>query len=239
MSDNGRNVCAQTLPDRVNLVHLVGVESLGDETQELLIRLDLYTEAIFRTSYRGGQPVSHDEVSPLDLAQALIGLDAGTGVLPPNVLFCCRGGEERIGIYLPPECRALRLAGEPEPLMVPTPPLVFAGRGKSYYVFALGDDDWPTAETALCRAPFPNVYFDGRICPGSVKFPRLGLETVHESANLFLASEFNRDLVGGKSQERPNDVTALWRALDTRRAEAYPASDLVSAGMTLGEMSGK
>ena len=231
------NVCAQTFgpKERVNLLHLAGVEDLG--AQNLLVSLDVYAEAVFRTIYRDGRPISFDEVSPLDLARALIGLDVATGLLPPNVLLYGQGDGDLVAVYLPPERRVLRLHGEAEPLTVPTPPLVFVGRGSVYCVYALAAEEWPSAKTELYRAPFPNVYGGGRVCRGTVKFPPCGLDVIYQAAALFFDSDFNRDLGNGKSRKEPGDVTALWRALHAESAEGYPLDDLVAAGITMEELA--
>ncbi len=235
MSD--QNVCAQTLDGPTNLAHLAGAEGLSGKPQELRVRLDIYDEALFRTSYQDGRPVSFDEVSPLDVAAALSGLDVGAGILPRDVLFYSRAGSGGlVGVYLPPQRRILRLGSAAEPLTVPTPPLVFAGRDNNFYVYALAIGDWPTAETELCRAPFPNVYSGGRICRGTVKFPPCGLDTIHRAAALFFESNFNHDLSNGKSRRHPDDVTAMWRALHDEGDEVYLLDDLVAMGKTLGEL---
>jgi PRTRC genetic system protein B len=244
MSDNGQSDCPQTpvagepLPGQpINLAHPAVLQVLDDcGAQELLMRLDIFGESIFRTIYEGGQPVAHDEVSPLDLAQALAGVEATTGILPRDTLFCHRSGDEyRLAIYLPPERRPLHIDGEERSLEIPLPPLVFAGRATIYQVFALSGDEWPQAGTPLYRAPFPNIFGGGRICAGTVSFPPCRPDTIHRAAALFLESHFNRDLAGGKSQAHPKDVIALWRELIG--VDTYPPDDLVPAGMTLGELS--
>ncbi len=220
--------------DRVNLLDLAGQASIPQ--QLLLMRLDLYPEAILRTTYADGQVVSYDEVSPADVAGALAGLDVGTGVLPPNVLFYRQGSAERVAVYLPAQVRAVRLDGDPGPLTIPWPPLVFVGQGMVYQVFALNTGDWPQATTPLCHAPSPNVYTKGDVCQGTVKFPRCSLATVHEAAGLFFSSQFNRDLSVGRTSRKHKNVVHLWRELDEAKADAYPLDDLVPTGATLEDL---
>lgn len=229
------SVRGQTLPGPVNLAHLDGVLE-GAAEQKLLMSLDIYEEAVFRTTYRDGRAVATDEVSPLELAQALASIDAGTGVLPPDTLFYRQsGGGYHLAVYLPPAIRPLRLDGEPEPVAVPLPPLVFAGRGTDYHVYALATGEWPAARTPLYHAPFPNVHARGRICSGSVVFPACRPETIHRAAGLFFESRFNQDLARNKSQKHEN-IVELWRELDEARIEQYPLDDLVEMGQALGDL---
>jgi PRTRC genetic system protein B len=245
MSDNGQNDCTQTpvvgelLPGQpINLAHPAVLQVLDDcGTQEMLMRLDIFSESIFRTIYEGGQPVAYDEISPLALAQALAGVEATTGILPHDTIFCHYSGHEYyLAIYLPPERHSLHLDGEEQSLEIPLPPLVFVGRALTYRVFALADDGWPGERTPLYRAPFPNVFPDGLICAGSVRFPGCHPNTIHQAAALFLESHFNRDLAGGKSQTHPKGVIALWQELVEKSADVYPLEDLVPVGIALGEL---
>lgn len=220
--------------ERVNLLSLVN--QVNAPQQLLLMRLDLYPEAILRTTYADGRVVSYDEVSPADVASALAGLDVGTGVLPPNVLFYRQGSAERVAVYLPAQVRAVRLDGDPGPLTIPWPPLVFLGQGRVYQVFALATGDWPQADTPLCHTPSPNVHTSGNVCQGTVKFPRCSLATVHEAADLFFSSQFNHDLSVGQVSRKHKNVVHLWRELDEAGADTYPLDDLVPTGATLEDL---
>lgn len=226
-----------------NLTQLGDVDDLRDyERQTLVLHLDIYDECIVRTTFDSkGKAMATDEISPLDLAQAFSGLDAGTGILPPDTLFFHRQGSTcHIGIFRQAESRCrLRIVGEEIP--IPLPPLVFTGQDRTYRVYAVAENGWPAADTPLYHAPFPNVYMNGAICPGSVKFPACGPDTIHMVLDLFLQSDFNRDLSGGKSVSFPDDVIVWWRRLldcQLQKAHAgiYPVSDLVEMGTTLGDL---
>jgi len=198
------------------------------EHQARLARLDVFEESLVLTRYgRDGQPASCYEVDPGDLASAFSGIPISTGLLPPHCLWYGRaGGETAVGIYAAPRKAELTVArGESRrSYRVPLPGLIFCGLGTSYRVYALRDLRVEAA-TPLYHAPFPNVYPEGRICPGTVQFPPCDGDTIWLAFSLFLDSEFNQDLRQGKSLRHMDDVTALWADLDGR--PRYPRKDLV------------
>jgi PRTRC genetic system protein B len=200
------------------------------------VRLDLYEDRIIRTVFEAGTPCSKAELSARDVTRAFAGMITSTTLLPENALFA---GEHEshtlLGIWVPWGGRpALRVDGLKQPLVVRLPPLIFAGAGTIYWVHAVQGDAWPQPDTRLFHAPFPNVYGDGRICPGQVDFPPCLRETILDALALFLQSAFTRDLGRGKSEHCPDDITQLWRQLNGLFDE-YPVSDLQPTGQTLGE----
>lgn len=208
------------------------------EPQQLLVDLQIYTEAIFRTLYQNNKPVQRDELHPLDLARALANLDSGTGLLPPDVLFYNQSGQlPKLGIFLPPRVQNLHVDGRrgPETYTIPLPACIFVGRGYEYQVFALDTIRWPQPQTPLYRAPLPNVYLEptGRVCHGTVEFPAAAPTTIHQAANLFFASQFNSDLGNGKSRRFSTDVVAMWAAVASQNLIEYPVDDLVPTDLTL------
>jgi PRTRC genetic system protein B len=54
---------------------------------------------------------------------------------------------------------------------VPLPAHVISFHKGNIYAFALKQNKRPTAETVLYHSPVPNIYSDGKLCKGSVKFP--------------------------------------------------------------------
>ena len=117
---------------------------------------------------------------------------------------------------------------------VPCPPLVFAGRGTAYHVYALAVDGWPDARARLYQAPFPNVHTGGNICAGNVAFPACAPDTIHAAARLFFESGFSQHLRNAKSRAHEHNVLALYRGL--AGAESYPVEDLVGLDKVLGDL---
>ena len=221
--------------------------------QTLRLRLDIYSESVVLTRYdKQQQPQACYEVAPAALAAALSGMPVTTGLLPENVLFYSRAGEERIGLYVPPGKRTLQMAAPAEKLIdglaaitVPLPPLVFVGEGRTWAVYAVRER--PTsAQDPLFHAPLPNVFTgdsvsgprSGHICRGEVAMPACSLDTAHAALALFLESAFNDHLVDGKSQAHPDDVRELWQALVDADADAWPLDDLVQTDVQVGDLLG-
>ena len=78
-------------------------------------------------------------------------------------------------------------------------------------------------DAALFHCPTPNVFPNGRICPGDHAFARDPLKLPNE----FFVSRFRNtgDTRGGKSKKHPDDVTRLWDELSG--LDTFPAEDLV------------
>lgn len=220
---------------REQLVPTVIDEQNEPSRQRLLARIELFDESIIMTHFAGGKAVKAHEVAPDDLASAFSDIPLTTGLLPVNCLFFARSGSlTTIGIYQPPAMWKLRVVmAEEREYMVPLPGLVFVGRGRAYYVWAArgrigtadSADDTDSADGGLYRAPFPNVYDTGRICPGNVTFPECGERTIWKALKLFLESDFNADLRNGKSLRYKDDVTQQWATLNC--TGDYPLDDLV------------
>jgi len=222
-------------PSCANLLTMPPALSPENPGQTLRLRLDIFDESIIRTTFINGQPAGYDELSPLDVARALADVAPAGGWLPQDTVFLRPGLEYRIVIRLIETIWGVRL-DDGKMFVIPLPPLLFYGRGKSYYLYALAEENWPTAKTELYHAPFPNVHPDGCICPGSVQFPDCGPDTIHQAADLFFKSAFNHDLDNGKSRACPGSIIEQWRRLDRADARAWPLADLIPHHLTLAEV---
>ncbi|MBD3309563.1 hypothetical protein GF348_24500 [candidate division KSB3 bacterium] len=202
--------------------------------QALRMRLDLYDESIVLTRFEDGHVSRCYEVSPDALAASVAGLPMMSGLLPRNCLFYDMGAQPRLGVYLPPGMRhvKLRQEGEVRDLRVPFPPAVLVGQGRVYRIFALKTCP-QTEDEHLFYFPAPNVWRDGRICQGEVAFPVCTADTIHEAAALFFGSRFNHDLDDGKSQQHEESVVAMWCDLAVTGADDYPLEDLVYTNLGL------
>jgi PRTRC genetic system protein B len=203
---------------------------------KLTRRFDLFDDMIIVTDYddKGKTPTRSFVADPLSIVEALGRVSIDSGLLPDNVLFWQRReGQERLGVWLPPQVWRLRV--EPTTRVnrvIPLPGLVFAGRGKSYGLWALADDNRPGLDTPLYNAPCPNVSENG-VCTGNVEFPEAGAATIRAAVEAFFESGFNNHLDNGKSKKHPAGILALWKELHSDKAEVYPVEDLVPAGLTL------
>lgn len=182
------------------------------------------------TSWRQ-YPISAD-----GLAQVLSGVPTASGLLPRHTLGTGRvNGIPFYVLYVPPMRATLRL--EAQDFDVPLPPLVWAGCGADYRIFALNAPDYPDdTKLPLLVAPFPNCYRDGRVCWGTADGrPLAAPQTLPKVLPLFLTdSYFNLHLANGKSVQYPTSVIARWRDLVDTQAESYPLDDLMPAECQLG-----
>jgi PRTRC genetic system protein B len=231
-------------PDESQNALELATRGLGDITQEeprqkLQMRISLYDETIILTRYDDGAPISTYEIAPDDLASAFSDVPLATDLLPPQCLHYSRsGGQEALVVYLPTQTRSLTYKtaqGQSETMTIPTPDLVFAGRGSRYRIFAVKQRPHPGNDRErLFAAPFPNVHSDGRICAGNVTFPVCSAQTIHQAARRFFNSQFNGDLSNDKSSRFEN-VIALWRYLQDQ--DIYPNDDLVRTRYTFDDLT--
>ncbi|HEU4328830.1 MAG TPA: hypothetical protein VFS21_37180 [Roseiflexaceae bacterium] len=177
-------------------------------------------------------------IDPAQLAQVLGQLPVSTGLLPSGTLATgMRDGKQFYVQYIAP--RAVRLPvvtlGERRMCEIQTPPLVWAGCGKDYRIWALRTAEVLRTADLLCVAPFPNTYESGRICWGSAKILEASASTMPEQLKIFLeGSDFNLHMVGGKSAAYSANIVE--RYADLSAETPYPLDDLVNAGRrTLGD----
>jgi E2/UBC family protein D len=206
------------------------------EPDVLRVSLEFYRESVMR---RVIDDDGHVSLAMLDIAEVARALSAGvslaSGILPgdetgTNTLFWSRSnGATRLGIWAGPRIWRISLRS-PEPggkdrrLLLPFPGLLFVCRpdASGAYVFAASKRP-QTAEEALYCCPAPNVFANGRICPGDHAFARDPLKLPSE----FFLSKFRvtADTRGGKSRKHPEDVSRLWDELASK--ERFPMEDLV------------
>ena len=178
------------------------------------------------------------------IAAALVASAGGDArYLDPRVLAT---GVTRTVWWQPAGVRPLHLSGAaaralPERSGKPAahPPLVFAAEGGALRVFALSADARPTPETALMRAPYPNLYAAGRVCLGSARVPEHhGADRIQDWETGFHDSAFSHaNPAGGARLVRgAGGVMGLWREMIDTAASSFPPDRLVAADATLGEL---
>lgn len=189
-------------------------------------RLDLYEEAVILTRYESEERRTSYPVAVDDLVAAFSRVPLSSGLLPANCLFWAReNGRTHIAIYVPG--RRWRLRTAKRSFHVPLPPLVFAGAGEQYRVFAVKRRPKETPFD-LFHCPTPNVHPNGAICQGNAPFPACASNTVEQALSLFLeGSLFNGDLAANKSRSYPEDVRLLWQQLEGARR--FPVGELAPA----------
>jgi PRTRC genetic system protein B len=199
-----------------------------------LAQIDVYKECVILTRRRENGAWASYPVSPAALAQTLSKLPMSTGLLPPGLIsYGMYQGQSFYVQYIPARVVSLQLddGGRYLSRAVPLPPLIWAGRGRSYRVWAVkvtAED--LTTRTPLFKAPFPNVYEAAGICWGNVGLPTVASpEAMRSVLKLFLEeSRFNGHLDNGKSKSHPGSLLRLYESLETQQAATYPLDDLVA-----------
>jgi hypothetical protein len=201
---------------------------------EPLMQINVYDRLVVVTRRRGRHWVSHP-VSPDALAQELARVPQASGLLPPGTLASGRLQGDTF-LVVGDRGRVITLATPDRAYTIPIPPLVVAGCGTDYRVWALPDDGPLLNDATILQvAPFPNCYRDGRICWGNVDGRPAAGPLIRKVLKLFLEeSLFNAHVADGKSKKYPVSILAQWAALHKKKAEIYPIDDLVSTGLTLG-----
>lgn len=117
------------------------------------------------------------------------------------------------------------------------PPLVFIVNKKSWSVFALRDNQRPRADTKLCRAPYFNVWDDGRICVGNVDTPdSITGESIKPFEDAFFRSRFTH-ANAARLIHRRGGAERLW--LDLLDGADFPLHQLLDAKQTLARAISK
>lgn len=126
--------------------------------------------------------------------------------------------------------------------VVPHPALVFIVQHDQWHVFGLKRNKRPNANTALCHAPYMNVWVsqDGRICTGNVNLPGDSLvEKISAWESSFFDSEFTHPNETRRFVKHKEGVIGLSRKLIEGRWKRFPVSVLVESGATVGQMVSK
>ena len=193
----------------------------------LQMQMEIYRETILLRGFENDstwvRTVSADEI-----ANALTRhLGFSSGLLPQDALWWNQGETGQVvALWRPPQVWSVALQREafkpPARLRLPMPGLVFVcSPGRAPWVYgALGRST--DTEQQLFRAPAFNVFGDGRVCPGSHRFP----EEVGLIPESFFQSYFS--LTGDtrkRSKKHPDNLQALWEEIDGKNE--YPMEDLV------------
>ena len=194
---------------------------------DLKVQLEVYGETILLRGFEGEvnwvKTVSADEIANAFIQH----LGFSSGLLPEDALWWNQGETgQAVALWRPPQVWPVALQREafkpPTRLRLPMPGLVFVcSPGRAPWVYATLDRPGD-AEQQLFRAPAFNVFRDGRVCPGSHRFPER-VEMIPES---FFRSFFS--LTGdsrNRSKKHPDNLHALWEEIDGN--DEYPVEDLV------------
>ncbi len=194
---------------------------------KLQLQLEVYDETLLLRGFEGDstwvRTVSADEIANVFTQH----LGFSSGLLPQDALWWNQGETgQMVALWRPPQVWPVALQREafkpPARLRLPMPGLVFVcSPGRAPWVYAALERPAHPDEQ-LYRMPAFNVFGDGRVCPGSHKFP----EEVAQIPESFFRSFFSGTGDSrNRSKKHPDDLHALWEELDGKTE--YPVEDLV------------
>ena len=193
----------------------------------LQVQLEVYNETILLRGFEEDstwvRTVSADEIASVFTRH----LGFSSGLLPQDALWWNQGETGQVvALWRPPQVWPVALQREAfQPtarLRLPMPGLVFVcPPGRAPWVYAALER--PTnPEQQLYRAPAFNVFRDGRVCPGSHRFPEeVGLIPESFFRSFFSTTGDSHD----RSKKHPDNLQALWEEIDGKNE--YPVEDLV------------
>lgn len=205
--------------------------------QEPEVQLCFYRDAVVKTERTAHGGHRSYLVDPQQLARVMAGVPLTSGGLLPGTLATgWVGGIPFYVLVLAAQVVTIEaeMVGGVRSYTFQTPPLIWAGHGQDYRLWALAmDDSWPWTDRPLYRAPFPNVYDSGAVCWGTAPRPAPARpETMLPTWAAFLGgSRFSLHVVQDKSRRWPANILLAYT--DLGPATPYPLEDLVPAGWSL------
>jgi PRTRC genetic system protein B len=153
-------------------------------------------------------------------------MEDDTGWLPGGVVRTGRDSRGAWVVYIARPQTMNISTDQNELLSIPIPMSLFIGWGHRYYLFALRGKVFDM-NGAVYRAPYPNVYDNGRICWGSHKVPVVSPNNIGQTWQFFFATTFNEHIASGKTRTHADNALDLLRELSVARRKTFPVRELV------------
>ncbi len=155
-----------------------------------------------------------------------------SGWLPDGVVRAGRNVRGDWVVYVAPQQVTQITTDEGEKLTIPIPMSLFLGWDHRYYLWSLrGKRFGPSLE--VVKAPYPNVYENGRICWGSHRPPKVTPTNIQQTWRLFFDTVFNNHIASNKTRSYPANALDLLRKLSGRTKKDFPSSELVWASRSV------
>ena len=219
---------AEALPERDGQLQWAVPASLQVPPDPLRLRVDFHNQAVRMTSFEG-RVTSVKMVSAMDIAHALSReLNLSSGLLPEKALWWTNTADGAVvAMYREPQVTKVALQVDlqkpAERYTIPMPGLIFICRpgGTPPYVYAVKKR--PTKpQDKVFKAPCFNIFADGRVCPGTHKFPK---EPAGVPDSFFESFFSPTGDTYERSKARPQNLRLHWEKLDGK--DTYPNADLV------------
>ena len=198
----------------------------GAPRDDLKLQLEVYGETILLRGFDGDsawvRTVSADEIANVFTQH----LGFSSGLLPQDAVWWNQGETGQVAaLWRPPQVWPVALQRE---AFKPPAGSGFPCRGWSSSARRGArpgsTPHWSAQPTPSSSSPGPrfNVFSDGRVCPGSHRFPEeVGLIPEGFFQSFFSLTGDSRD----RSKKHPDNLIALWEELDGKTE--YPMEDLV------------
>lgn len=195
---------------------------------------------------RNGKPINAHPLTvqeSISLAKALdtsedlqTGFLDPVGLMPQNILYINRGRNAYAVWHTP--AKKVRLLFK-EGLDIPNgeayiPPMIWKATRNTLAVYALNTDEAANLATPLCKAPYFNIYPDGKVCLGmvTIQIPKdCGLEEFMRQCEIYFFNSFFSHTLGGESPVKGN-IVQLWKKLINTDAQ-FPTDKLTPIKLTL------
>jgi PRTRC genetic system protein B len=161
-----------------------------------------------------------------DARTAFAKMEDDTGWLPNGVVRAGRNSRGAWVVYVAPPQIMNIATDQNESLTIPLPMSLFVGWGHRYYLFALRGKVFDV-DAPVYRAPYPNVYDNGRICWGSHKVPAVTPHNIRQTWQFFFATTFNAHIASGKTKTHADNALDLLRELSVTRKRSFPVKELI------------
>ena len=155
-----------------------------------------------------------------------------SGWLPENVLRTGRNVRGAWAVYVTRPQLVQIVTDQEEKLNVPIPATLFLGWGSRYYLWALPNKKF-NPNLPVFRAPFPNIYSNGRICWGNHKVPKATAANIGRVWETFFGTAFNEHISNNKCKSCSNTVLELLRRLSAESATVFPQRELIGEFATV------
>ena len=165
-------------------------------------------------------------IASQDAKMAFAKMEEDTGWLPNGVLRSGRNSRGAWVVYIAPPQIMKISTDQNESLTLPIPMSLLIGWGHRYYLYALKGKTFHT-DQPVYRAPYPNVYENGRICWGSHKVPAVTPLTIGKTWQFFFATTFNSHIASGKTKTHRDNALDLLQELSITGKKTFPARELV------------
>jgi PRTRC genetic system protein B len=155
-----------------------------------------------------------------------------SGWLPENVLRTGSNVRGSWAVYVARAQVVSILTDRDEKLEVPIPATLFLGWESRCYLWALPNRKF-SPHLPVFRAPFPNIYNNGRICWGTHRVPQVTTANIGHVWETFFSTAFNEHISGSKCRSCPGTVLELLRRLSAKRAARFPQRELIGEYATV------